>query len=360
MPDSLQAELASVPSRLEYVIQDFFIQNQSRFNYGELFEPIYFDMAEYVGRKGKRVRPMLFLYTYKALGGERSLEDKALLHLAASLEFLHAFILVHDDLIDCSEMRRGLPTFHKLVEQKLLPIDGSDRIGRNVAMVAGDILFSLAVQMVNDADFSPDIKNRILGKFLSYVVDTGSGEIFDILLGVRDISRVSREDILLTYDLKTTRYTFEAPCVLGALLAGASSEKIETLVQACQDLGLAFQIQNDLAEFKQMTIEDGHLQTDLQEGKKTLLLWEAFQRLDDVHRSFLSMCLNSSRCTEATILKIRDLIERSRAVDALNTMAFELFEKAETSLRNGRFEVSESALLFEAIQNIRQQVRVYT
>lgn len=114
-------------------------------------------------------------------------------------------------------------------------------------------------------------RQQALGKLLSYVTDTGVGEIFDILLGSRDIGRVTREEIELTYLLKTTRYTFEAPCVIGALLAGASPEKAEDLAKVMEPLGLAFQIQNDLLEVSHLDGKDQLLPTDLMEGKRLFL-----------------------------------------------------------------------------------------
>jgi len=204
-------------------MQGFFHRQKERYEYGDLFEPIFFDMCEFVGRKGKRIRPLLFLLTYRALGGNKSWGDKSLIQAALSLELLHAFVLVHDDLIDRSEKRRGLPTFHKLVEQRQGRMSHAERTGQGVALVVGDLLFALAVETLQQSSFDPGPRQQALGRLLSYVTDTGVGEIFDILLGARDIGRVTREEIELTYLLKTTRYTFEAPCVIGALLAGASA-----------------------------------------------------------------------------------------------------------------------------------------
>ena len=88
-----------------------------------MFEPLYLDITEFVARRGKRIRPMLMLGSYRVFGGEKSFEDHSLLRAALSLELLHSFILIHDDVIDQSERRRRLPTFHKLVEERL----GQDR-----------------------------------------------------------------------------------------------------------------------------------------------------------------------------------------------------------------------------------------
>src|ERR1700759_4301500 len=122
---SLHAELQQAPALFENFLAHFFEQNAERYAYGERFEPLYLDMTEFVARRGKRIRPMLLLGSYRIFGGDRAFEDRSLLSAALSLELLHSFILVHDDVIDQSERRRRLPTFHKLVEERLGKIGGA-------------------------------------------------------------------------------------------------------------------------------------------------------------------------------------------------------------------------------------------
>src|SRR5258708_2541079 len=105
---SLRAELQQAPALFETFLARFFHENTERYAYGELFEPLYLDMTEFVARRGKRIRPMLFLGAYRIFGGERPFDNYSVLRGALSLELLHAFILIHDDVIDQSERRRGL------------------------------------------------------------------------------------------------------------------------------------------------------------------------------------------------------------------------------------------------------------
>ncbi len=354
----LPTELERLPSLLEQEIQSFFYRQKERYEYGDLFEPIFFDMCEFVGRKGKRIRPLLFLLTYRALGGTKAVEDKSLVQAALSLELLHAFVLVHDDLIDRSEKRRGLPTFHKLVEQRQGRLSNAERTGQGVALVVGDLLFALSVEVLQQSSFAAEPRQKALGKLLSYVTDTGVGEIFDILLGSRDIGRVSREDIERTYLLKTTRYTFEAPCVMGAILAGASAEKAEDLARVMEPLGLAFQIQNDLLEFSHFDSKDALLPTDLLEGKKTLLIREAYDRLGEVDRSFLQMCLQASTRNESSISKVQDLLRKSGAIQAMQERCATLFQEANQHLAQSHLTLGEQESIAQAIGWIRQSVRL--
>lgn len=355
--DSVRSELAEAPGLFERYLSGFFSQNAERYDYGALFEPLYQDLAEFVCRKGKRLRPLLFLGAYRNFGGKRPFSDTALLKSAVSLELLHAFILIHDDVIDRSERRRGLPTFHKLVEEKMGKLATRERVGQNVAMVIGDMLFALAIETLQATDFPPETREAVLQRFLRYVTDTGCGEIYDILLGVRDITRVAESDITLMYTLKTTRYTFEAPFVLGAVLAGVSPEILEELPKITEPLGLAFQIQNDLIEYSHFDLADRAMQTDLIDGKKTLLMRSAYDGLGDLDRSFLQLCLSSPVLTDSSILKIKELIDKSGAVHRLKERMTQLFFESEESLIRSSLTESQREGMRDAIDLIRQQTQ---
>jgi len=354
---TLRAELQQAPASFENFLARFFQENQERYSYGELFEPLYLDMTEFVGRRGKRIRPMLMLGSYRIFGGDRPFEDTSLLRAALSLELLHAFILVHDDVIDQSERRRGLPTFHKLVEERLGKIDGAARIGGNVAMVVGDMLFAMAVDTIRSTDFAPPLRDAALSHFLRYISDTGVGEVYDILLGTRDIARVTEADIARMYTLKTTRYTFEAPLVLGALFAGASEDLLRELAELIEPVGLAFQIQNDLIEYHKFKGVDRLRQTDILEGKKTLLLRVAYDHLNNLDRSFLQLCLSTRASNDASVSKIEELIDKSGAVGLLSQRMEALFQQVETTLKHSSFTPAQCEGLREAFSLVRQQTQ---
>lgn len=356
MPPSLRAELQQAPSIFEGFLARFFQENTERYAYGDLFEPLYLNITEFVARRGKRIRPLLLLGSYRIFGGERSFEDASLLRSALSLELLHAFILIHDDVIDQSERRRGLPTFHKLVEERLGKLDGAARVGGNVAVVVGDILFAMALDTLRSTDFPREVRDAALSHFLRYISDTGAGEVYDILLGTRDIARVEEADITRMYTLKTTRYTFEAPLVLGALLAGLDDDLLRELAELIEPVGLAFQIQNDLIEYQQFK-GDRLRQTDILEGKKTLLLRVAYDHLEDLDRSFLQLCLSTRASNDASVSKIEQLIDKSGAVALLTQRMESLFQKAEATLEASSFTPAQREGLRESFSLVRQQTQ---
>ncbi|MES2309743.1 MAG: polyprenyl synthetase family protein [Verrucomicrobiota bacterium] len=334
---------------IEKALQDFLqerrLQQQSLGLYQDLFE----DMCEYILRKGKRIRPLLFLIAYKAFGGDRPLNHPSLLRSAIALELLHAFILIHDDIIDLSDRRRGLPTFHRLIERHLRERADRPRIAQGLAMVAGDILFSMASEAMQQSDLSNHHQYVAVQHFQRYVTETGIGEIYDIILGDRRLSQIHPEDVTQMYTLKTTRYTFEAPFVLGALNAGVEDRRIQEISRICEPLGLAFQMMNDLGEF---TLEDG-FQSDLIDAKKTMLLLEAFQGLNPMEQNFLEMCVD--RIDQPNSLqKIRDLIEQSGALQRLNERMNQSFKESEARLKQSSLDRVQQSGLQEAIEWVRQ------
>ncbi|MEM6884446.1 MAG: polyprenyl synthetase family protein [Verrucomicrobiota bacterium] len=345
-------------SALERYMQNYFELRKTDYDYGEWFESLYFDLCEFTGRKGKRIRPMLLITGFQTFGGDRPATDPAVLQSAMAMELLHSFILMHDDVIDRSELRRAQPTFHKLAQRRLEPFESSQRHGESIAIVAGDMMFTMAMEAMLDTDFPAELRIKAQKMFLKYAADTGAGEIYDIVLGSRDVSRVTAKEIEEMYYLKTTRYTFEAPCVMGALLAGASEAKIEAIRNFVRPLGLAFQIDNDLLEFRYIDKEMVGFPTDLLEGKKTMLVHETFESLNDVDRSFFQMCLGSERKTESTLVKIYDLIRRSGSLDRLALKTRELFEQSERQLESGDFTEVEAATLRKAIQGVKSQIKV--
>ncbi len=317
-------------------------------------EPLYGDMSEFVVRKGKRIRPLLFLMTYRVLNGKKSIAMDSLTQTAAALELFHAFILTHDDVIDRSDARRGKPTLHKAVESRVGFIKERARTGMNISIVMGDILFALACETIMQTKLPMEARQKVLEEFLACVADTGVGEIYDILHSGREIDRVSMDDIRHTYFLKTTKYTFECPMVIGAKLAGVSESCIHELRCFSYPVGLAFQIQNDLLEFQKAELSGKTLVDDLMEGKKTLLLRYAYDRVGTVDRLFLQTCFDAKRLTPEAIQRIRHLVIQSGAFRDLQKQVNHLFDEAFRTLDQSGFSRVQRKGMREVLQYLRQ------
>ncbi len=317
----------------------------------DVYRALYTDLVEYVARPGKRIRPLLYLYGRQIFEPGHNLFAKEDLSIAAGIELMHAFVLVHDDIIDRSDFRRGLPSLHKMVEKRLSQLSDRERESQNIAIVLGDILFAMA----QGAILSSGVENccDVANRFVDYVIDTGLGETADIIHGSRDLSKVSLRDIEHMYLLKTTRYTIECPLVLAAVAGGASEDLLDGIAYVSEPAGLAFQIENDLKAYERFELSDAEVPDDLLDGKKTAVVRTAFDRLQNGDRSLLQICMSGERHTDATITKIKELIYKSEALPVMRAKVDELFEEAERRTRELPCDPSTSSGLQSLIHQLR-------
>ena len=314
---------------------------------------LYDDLKDFVLRPGKRLRPTLFLLAERVFAPDDS-EKRDLLPAAVSLELLHAFILIHDDIIDRSETRRGLPTLHRAIEGRLPPFTDRHRAGSNLALVLGDVLFALAQKSLLESPLAPPAVIARLGTLLlGCMVETGFGEAADILYGTRDVAKVGVADIEQMYLLKTTRYTIECPLAMAAVLHGVDADGLETLARVARPAGLAFQVQNDLVEFARFEQSDAEVPADILEGKKTLLMRTAFDLLNETDRGMLQLCFTACGPSEGTVSKARDLIAKSGAVRVLGRRMDELFAQADAEILRSRFAPTVQERLLGLIRLVR-------
>src|SRR3989338_9978762 len=236
-----------------------------------LVPPILFNsIKEFVLRKGKRIRPILLILSYKGYRRSKVPMSPSIHYVSTCIELLHNFMLIHDDIIDRSNLRRGKPTMHKLLG-RIVKTEDPEKLGYDLGIIAGDIVYALAIDAFLAINEAPQRKERALKYFIQTAAFTAMGEFIDTLHGVEKINRVKEKDVFLNYTLKTARYTFDCPLVVGAILAGAPEGDIEKLCQVGNLTGQAFQIQDDIIGIfdSQKNIGKSIL-SDLAESKKTL------------------------------------------------------------------------------------------
>jgi len=245
-----------------------------------LASPLLFNsIREFSLREGKRLRPLLLILTYKAYSPKNKTIAKELYNASTCMEFLHNFMLIHDDIIDRSDLRRGKPTLHKILA-KTAPSSDPDKLGIDLGIIAGDIVYALAIDAFLSINEPLDRKERALKYFIQTAAFTAMGEFIDTVFAVKKISEVSEKDVYLNYTLKTARYTFDCPMVTGAILAGAPEADIKKLSEYGLLIGQAFQIQDDIIGIFETEKNIGKsILSDLAESKKTILVSHAFAHL---------------------------------------------------------------------------------
>jgi geranylgeranyl diphosphate synthase type I len=353
-----QAEMVALRTSIDRRLAEQLAAERADYLRQPLFATLYDDLADFVCRPGKRLRALLFLLAHRVFAGSMRagspVSGADLLGVGVSFEFLHGFILIHDDIIDQAETRRALPALHRLIESRLPSFTDRRRAGRNLALVLGDILFALAQKTLLQTSLPAELKTRLAAYLLSCTAETGFGEVADILHGTRDVAKVSVAEIEQMYWLKTTRYTMECPLAMAAMLHGADAGQLEAITRLATPAGLAFQIQNDLQEFARFELTDAAAPADILEGKKTLLIRTAFDLLGESDQSLLQLCLSTGAATEATVSKARELIAKSGAVAQLTARMEALLALAEAEARAADFPVEVQSGLIALIHLVRE------
>ena len=355
---SSDARLAALRADVDRHLSTYLNAQRTEYLRASPFATLYDDLAEFVCRPGKRIRPLLFLLAEQVFGrGQGSVTEPSRLAIGSSLELLHAFILVHDDIIDRAETRRGRPTLHRIIESRLSSFSDRGRAGRNLALVMGDILFALAQRCLLEAEVPAGIATRLGTMMLECMIDTGFGEVADIVHSTRDVAKVNADEIEQMYRLKTTCYTIACPLKMAAVLHGVDAAGLDALGRIAGPAGLAFQIQNDLQEFARFEVSDAEVPADILEGKKTLLMRVAYDLLDENDRGFLQLCFSSATPTEGTISKARELISKSGAVGRLNARMDELFAEADAQTYGAPFAADIREGLHSLVLLVRDVAR---
>ncbi len=286
-------------------------------------------IKDFLTRKGKRIRPLLFLISYHGYT-KKNIANKELLRGALAFELLHDFMLIHDDVIDKSSLRRGKPTLHNVFNKRFRFPAGSE-LGSFLSIVGGDLLFALAIESFLSIKESPLRKQQALKKFLESAIFTSAGEFIDITSGAKNIEKIQLKEVSLIYVLKTAKYTFEYPLIIAAILAGVKVSELTKLSKMAILFGQAFQIQDDLLDvFSKTKIIGKSILSDLAESKKTLLLWKTYRNLKPADRKIIEKLLDKKDKTYSDLIKFRILIKKSGArvycVNRVNSLLKEAYK----------------------------------
>ena len=258
---------------------------------GSLYDPIRYTLEG----EGKRLRPVLTLLACDAVGGD----VKDALPAAAAIELLHNFTLVHDDIMDHDDMRRGRPTVHKKWDS-------------DVALLAGDGLVTLAYRYLLQTNTTS--LARIAKIFTDGIIELCEGQALDreFESGVQ----VSMENYIDMISKKTARLLTIAAGI-GGLIGNGNQRHIELLTAYAENLGIAFQIQDDLLD---ITVEQHILGkdfgSDIKRHKRTFLVLYAMQHGSPGQQRYLQKVMETPGLTNDDILKVRSVFEEAGALRA--------------------------------------------
>jgi geranylgeranyl diphosphate synthase type I len=271
---------------------------------------------------GKRLRPLFAYWGARAAGAS---DDEALLRSAASLELLHAFALIHDDVMDASDLRRGRPSAHRALEATHVAAGwhgDAARFGTAAAILLGDLLLVLAEQMLSTAGLPADASGRARAVFASMRLELMAGQYLDIAAQTRGGTSLERALRIARY--KSGKYTVEAPLHLGAAVAGAPPAVIDAYTAFAYPVGEAFQLRDDLlGVFGDSAVTGKPSGEDLREGKQTVLIALTRQHASAVERAVLEARLGDPGLDADGVDALRTVIVDSGAKAGVEQMITE-------------------------------------
>jgi geranylgeranyl diphosphate synthase type I len=260
---------------------------------------------------GKRLRPIICLLSAEAVGGSR---DKALF-TAVAIELLHNASLVHDDIIDENYIRRKNPS-------------NPARYGEKRAIVIGDFLFGLSCEMLARCGVP-----EVVGLVSSAVSDIAMGQYLEFTLRLRNLQEVTEESYLEVAALKTAS-TFMASAEAGAVLGGGSEAEIENLCNYGKNLGMAFQIQDDVLDICGDPAKTGKpVGLDIKNGERTILVIHALNHSNPSEKEYILEVLSKKRDIGGSdIDRVRGIFINSGSINYAIRLSNELVRGAKSCI----------------------------
>lgn len=303
---------------VEQRLEEVFAKRKPR----SLYEPSAFLLKS----GGKRLRPLLVLLSAKAVGAKFTKAYNA----AVAVELLHNFTLVHDDIMDNADKRRGRSTLHKKYDV-------------NTAILAGDSLLSIAYEFLLK-DCNGNAKN-ILASFTKGLIEVCEGQSLDKEFELRNNVSISE---YLEMIRKKTAAMAEMCCSIGAQIGGGSKSEINALETYGRNIGIAFQIQDDLLDIIADEAEFGKVVGgDLVEGKKTFLFIKAFERAKGEDKKILFEVILNKGIKKHQVPQYKEIFTRLGILDEAKKSIFHYTDIAVNSLK--KLSKAEDREIFEWI-----------
>lgn len=293
----------------------------------ELYEPNNY----FLSLGGKRLRPLMVLLSSQLYDGK--MEEA--LPAAIAIEYFHNFSLIHDDVMDDAPLRRGQPTIH-------------EKYNLNTAILSGDALLVYAYHFI--AKVPEQHLSTVLKIFNRTAIEVCEGQQMDMNFETRE--EVSEEEYLLMIRLKTS-VVLAAALQIGAIIAGASQEDGELLYQYAIDLGVAFQIQDDILDcYGDQELVGKQPGGDIIRNKQTLLLIRAKAYAKSHHSDELNLWLKKEGANQAKVQAVIDLYEKWAIRESVTHTRNQLIESAIRHLNATSLSEQKKEILLQLVEHL--------
>jgi geranylgeranyl diphosphate synthase type I len=277
---------------------------------------------------GKLIRGSLYLFAADSYG---FLNLEKILKVASAIELVHSGLLIHDDVMDDDQLRRGKPTIHNQYRSFGLKnkVINPDEFGKNMAICVGDICFFAAFKDIVEADVDCLIKDKLINYFSKQIIYTGLGQMDDVYFGSIKNSPLQSQ-ILTIYQYKTANYTFNLPLIMGYLTSGKDSiNEIVLLEKLGSYLGLIFQVTDDIIGLTQDEVVIGKdAGSDIREDKKTIVRDFILKNLKGDELDFAKSCFGDKNLTRADLERLRQLFFERKIDQKLSVLVNDQSKKA--------------------------------
>lgn len=280
---------------------------------------LYLASSHYIKSGGKRLRPFMVIKSCEVLGGK----GERALPVAAAVELVHNFTLVHDDIMDNDEVRHDVPTVHR-------------HYGLPLAILAGDVLFSKAFQAVayygKKAGLPSNILPQMIAKLSQSCIEVSEGQALDIEMA--STAKFSSESAYIEMIGKKTAVLFSVSCELGAMCALAEEKDVKNLLEFGRNIGIAFQIVDDLIGVAgDPKVTKKPVGNDIREGKKTLPILLAIKKAKGGDKDIILKVFGSKNATNADLKAAVDVLVGIGVNDDVRKMARFYASKAMDNLK---------------------------
>ncbi len=312
-PTSFEAYLRSYADPVGELVNSYIPHG----THGDMDRYLYGPLYQYSENAGKRHRPLICYAASLAVGGD---PDRATTS-AAAIEHFHSAALIHDDIADEAELRRGEPCLH-LTE------------GLGLAINMGDLALSMVNgPVVNDPLLDDATKVRVISELIAMTCRTVEGQALDLGWARDGRYDITPEDYLTMAIHKTAHYSGAVPLAVGAIVGGADEAQVEALRSYGLDTGLAFQIQDDLLNLVGTDeAKKKDFRSDITEGKRTLVVVHALQNAEPEARERLIEILSAKERDPEVLAEAVALMEEAGSIDYARTYAEELSQNAKERL----------------------------
>jgi len=298
-----------------------------------LYEPISYTLEQ----GGKRIRPLFVLISNQMFGGK----PEEALPAATAIEIFHNFTLLHDDIIDKAPLRRGFETVYQ-------------KWSTNTAILSGDTMFAIAYGEL--AKSNPALLPELMKIFTKTAIEVCEGQQFDIDFEAQD--NVTLNDYLNMIRLKTA-VLLAASLKIGAIIAGASSADADNIYAFGINLGLSFQLQDDLLDaFGDQSVFGKQTGGDIASNKKTVLYLKALEKGDTAVTTELRKYFNGNgSATEEKVRKVLEIFDRLEVKPETESLISSYFNEAVRLLDSIKVPSEQKKLLRDLAFMMLKRIR---